>query len=109
MACLTRRTALASFASLAAAPAFAQTYPQRPISLIVPWAAGGSTDILARIIGQHLHQSIGPPGIIENRPGACGNIGTLAAARAAPDGYTMLFKSGGLRDLHPALSRRIPS
>src|SRR5438046_8556711 len=85
---LTRRSALASLAALAAAPAFAQAYPSRPISLLVPWAAGGSTDILARIVAQHLHQSMGQPVIIENRTGASGNIGTLAAARAAADGYT---------------------
>src|SRR3954452_14052855 len=90
---ITRRTALASLASLAAAPALAQTYPQRPISLIVPWAGGGSTDILARIIGLHLHQSMGQPVIIANRTGASGTIGTLAVARAAPDGYTMLFNT----------------
>src|SRR3954449_9200615 len=88
---ITRRTALASLASLAATSAFAQTYPQRPISLIVPWAAGGSTDILARIIGQHLHQSMGQPVIIENRTGASGNIGPLAVARAALDCYTMRY------------------
>ena len=108
MACLTRRTALASFASLAAAPAFAQTYPQRPISLIVPWAAGGSTDILARIIGLHLHQSMGQPVIIENRTGASGNIGTLAVARAAPDGYTMLFNTMSVHTMNHALFASMP-
>ena len=90
---LTRRTALASLAGLAAAPAFAQAYPSRPISLFVPWAPGGSTDILARIVAQQLHQSMGQPVIIENRTGASGNIGTQAVARAAPDGYTILFNT----------------
>src|SRR4051794_13498057 len=103
-----RRTALASFASLAAAPALAQTYPQRPISLIVPWAAGGSTDILARIIGLHLHQSMGQPVIIENRTGASGNIGTLAVARAAPDGYTMLFNTMSVHTMNHALFASMP-
>src|SRR3954466_5233372 len=105
---ITRRTALASLASLAAAPALAQTYPQRPISLIVPWAAGGSTDILARIIGQHLHQSMGQPVIIENRTGASGNIGTLAAARAAPDGYTLLFNTMSVHTMNHALFATMP-
>src|SRR5256885_1925280 len=108
MACLTRRTALASFASLAAAPAFAQTYPQRPISLIAPWAAGGSPDILAGILGQHLHQPMGQPVIIENRTGASGNIGTLAVARAAPDGYTMLFNTMSVHTMNHALFASMP-
>src|SRR3954468_18371386 len=105
---ITRRTALASLASLAAAPAFAQTYPQRPISLIVPWAAGGSTDILARIIGQHLHQSMGQPVVIENRTGASGNIGTAAVARAAPDGYTLLFNTMSVHTMNHALFATMP-
>src|SRR3954468_14594040 len=105
---ITRRTALASLASLAAAPAFAQTYPQRPISLIVPWAAGGSTDILARIIGLHLHQSMGQPVIIENRTGAAGNIGTGAVARAAPDGYTLLFNTMSVHTMNHALFATMP-
>src|SRR3954465_14105286 len=105
---ITRRTALASLASLAATSAFAQTYPQRPISLIVPWAAGGSTDILARIIGLHLHQSMGQPEIIENRTGASGNIGTLAVARAAPDGYTMLFNTMSVHTMNHALFASMP-
>src|SRR6188472_2033683 len=92
MSMLSRRSILAGAASLAAAPrAFAQSYPSRPISLLVPWAPGGSTDILARIVAAHLHQSMGQPVIIENRTGAAGNIGTGAVVRAAPDGYTLLF------------------
>src|SRR5690242_10392389 len=87
----TRRSLLASFAALAASPSFAQAYPQRPITLLVPWAPGGSTDILARIVALQLHPSMGQPVVIENRTGASGNIGTAAAARAAPDGYTLLF------------------
>ena len=105
---LTRRTALASLASLAAAPAFAQTYPSRPITLIVPWAPGGSTDILARVIGQHLHQSMGQPIVIENRTGASGNIGTQAVARAAPDGYTILFNTMSVHTMNHALFATMP-
>src|SRR3954467_4703359 len=105
---ITRRTALASLASLAATSAFAQTYPQRPISLIVPWAAGGSTDILARIVAQHLYQSMGQPVVIENRTGAAGNIGTLAAARAAPDGYTLLFNTMSVHTMNHALFATMP-
>ena len=105
---LTRRSALASLASLAATPAFAQTYPSRPITLIVPWAAGGSTDILARVIGQHLHQSMGQPIVIENRTGASGNIGTGAVARAAPDGYTILFNTMSVHTMNHALFATMP-
>jgi tripartite-type tricarboxylate transporter receptor subunit TctC len=105
---LTRRTALASLAGLAAAPAFAQAYPSRPISLFVPWAPGGSTDILARIVAQQLHQSMGQPVIIENRTGASGNIGTQAVARAAPDGYTILFNTMSVHTMNHALVASMP-
>src|SRR5947209_3934466 len=105
---LTRRTALAGLAGLTTSPVFAQTYPQRPISLIVPWAAGGSTDILARIVGQNVHQSMGQPVIIENRTGASGNIGTLAASRAAPDGYTILFNTMSVHTMNHALFASMP-
>ncbi len=105
---LTRRSALASLAALATAPAFAQTYPNRPISLLVPWAPGGSTDILARIVAGHLHQSMGQPVIIENRTGAAGNIGTGAVARAAPDGYTILFNTMSVHTMNHALFATMP-
>jgi len=105
---LTRRTALASLAGLAAAPAFAQTYPSRPITLFVPWAPGGSTDILARIVAQQLHQSMGQPVVIENRTGASGNIGTSAVARAAPDGYTILFNTMSVHTMNHALFASMP-
>src|SRR4051794_3988655 len=68
-------------------------YPARNITLVVPFAPGGSTDILARIVAGHLQQSLGQPIVIENRTGASGNIGTASVARAAPDGYTFLFNT----------------
>jgi len=105
---LTRRSALASLAALASAPAFAQTYPNRQISLLVPWAPGGSTDILARIVALHLHQSMGQPVIIENRTGGAGNIGTGAAARATPDGYTILFNTMSVHTMNHALIASMP-
>lgn len=64
-------------------------YPERPIRLIVPWAAGGSTDALARAVGQHMSESLGQSVVVENRSGGSGRIGTEAAAKAAPDGYTI--------------------
>src|SRR3954452_1570080 len=105
---LTRRSALASLAALAATPALAQAYPNRPISLLVPWAAGGSTDILARIVATLLHQSMGQPVIIENRTGGAGNIGTSAVARAAPDGYTLLFNTMSVHTMNHALFASMP-
>jgi tripartite-type tricarboxylate transporter receptor subunit TctC len=71
--------------------AWAQTYPTRPVRLIVPLAPGGATDIIARVIGQWLAERLGQPFIIENRPGAGTNLGTEAVVRAAPDGYTLLL------------------
>jgi tripartite-type tricarboxylate transporter receptor subunit TctC len=105
---LTRRSALAALAAFASAPAFAQTYPNRQISLLVPWAPGGSTDILARIVALHLHQSMGQPVIIENRTGGAGNIGTGAAARATPDGYTILFNTMSVHTMNHALIASMP-
>src|SRR5688500_11285070 len=80
-----------AFASLFVSTAQAQQWPSRPIQMIVPFAAGGSTDVAARLIGQHLSRVFGQQVVVENRPGAKGNIGTEAAAKAAPDGHTILI------------------
>ncbi len=76
---------------LSAAPAFAQSYPSRPITMIVPYAAGGSVDAVARIVADRLAARLGGTIVVENVSGAGGAIGTVRAARAAPDGYTLLF------------------
>src|SRR5437868_2768237 len=94
---LLRREFLAMGASAAALPALSQTtmaqaYPTRPVRIIVPFGAGGTgPDILARLIGQWLSERFGQPFVIENRPGAGGNIGTEAVARAPADGHTLLL------------------
>jgi tripartite-type tricarboxylate transporter receptor subunit TctC len=93
---LPRRTFLNLAAGLAALPAasriaWAQAYPRRPVRLTVPTAAGSSPDITARLMGQWLSERLGQPFIIENRPGAGGNIATETVARAAPDGYSLLL------------------
>jgi tripartite-type tricarboxylate transporter receptor subunit TctC len=69
----------------------AETYPARPVKLIVPWSPGGGADIFARLIADKLSQSMGQPFVVENRPGAAGNIGTSFVAKSAPDGYTIVL------------------
>jgi tripartite-type tricarboxylate transporter receptor subunit TctC len=95
---LPRRTFLYLAAGAAALPAasrfaWAQSYPTRPVHLIVPFAAGSSPDIVARLLGQGMSESLGQQLIIENRPGSGSNIGTEAVVRARPDGYTLLMAS----------------
>ena len=90
-----RRLLLASFAVLALfaaeSEAFAQVWPARPIRLIVPFGAGGATDIYARLLGQHLQTALGQPVIVDNRPGGNFAIGTEAAAKSPADGYTLVM------------------
>jgi len=82
---------LMGLAFAASAPAMAQSYPSKPIRLIVPYAVGQGTDIAARYIGDELAREIKQPIVVDNRPGAGGNVGTQAAARSAPDGYTIVI------------------
>lgn len=94
----------ASLPTLAAA----QAYPARPIRIIVPWAPGGSTDVLARLIGVKLSESWGQPAVVENKPGASGNIGSDLVAKAAPDGYTLLLGSVSTHAMNPFLMASMP-
>jgi len=90
------------------AEATAQHYPARPIRIVSPFAAGGSTDILARLIGQKLTESWGEPVIVDNRAGAGGIIGSDLVAKAQPDGYTLLLTSTSAHAINPALHRTLP-
>jgi tripartite-type tricarboxylate transporter receptor subunit TctC len=81
---------------LGAAPALAQTWPAKPIHIVVPYAAGGAVDTIARLTGQKLSERLGQPVIVDNKPGAGANIGMDAVAKAAPDGYTLLMTANAL-------------
>src|SRR5437016_2949611 len=85
------RVALLLIASIAAGASLAQDYPSRPVRMVVPFSPGGSTDVLARIVGQKLTERSGQPVIIENRAGAGGNIGAEQVVKSAADGYTLLL------------------
>jgi tripartite-type tricarboxylate transporter receptor subunit TctC len=91
-----RAAAALALAVITAAPAAAQTYPSKPIELIVPFVAGGTTDTAARMIGQRLNEKWGQPVIVSNRPGGGSAIGTSIAAKAAPDGHTLLITTFAL-------------
>jgi tripartite-type tricarboxylate transporter receptor subunit TctC len=92
-------------ATIVGAPA--QTYPSRPITLIVPYPAGGPTDTLARILAEPLRTSLGQPIIIENVTGAGGSIGVARVARATPDGYTLLMGNNGILATNAALYKKL--
>ena len=105
----TRRAAMLALLSLfAAAPALAQgDYPSRPIRIVVPYPAGGTTDQLARAIEKPLQEQLGQPIVIENKPGAGGATGTDFVAKAAPDGYTLVFGNSG-PNATGSLIRKLP-
>jgi len=112
MTASSRRTILSAIAGFAAtAPlcnALAAPYPDRPITLVVPFAPGGSTDILARIVAEHLYRALGQPVIVENSSGASRNIGTTMVARSVPDGYTFLFNTISVHTMNHALFVMMP-
>jgi tripartite-type tricarboxylate transporter receptor subunit TctC len=86
----------------------AAEYPDRPIRLVVPFPAGGGADTLARIIMPRVAQALGAPIVIDNRPGAGGNVGAEIVARAAPDGYTLLYGTNGTHAINPSLYASLP-
>ena len=99
----TRRSALAALAATAlAAPAAAQTYPDKPIRMVIAFAAGGPTDVVGRLLAPRVSEILGQQVVVENKPGATGNIGTAMVADAKPDGYTILFSASTMA-MAPAL------
>jgi tripartite-type tricarboxylate transporter receptor subunit TctC len=100
--------AASSASSGQASTAAGQTYPVRPIRLIVPYPAGGPTDFVGRTVGQKLSQYLGQQVVVDNRPGAGTVIGSELVARAAPDGYTLLFGTGGGTFLAPLMLPKVP-
>ncbi|HYC65730.1 MAG TPA: tripartite tricarboxylate transporter substrate-binding protein, partial [Reyranellaceae bacterium] len=123
---IARRALIAASLAAVAAPARAQSWPTKPVRLVVPYAPGGTTDVVARIIAEHLGQRLGQNIVIENRPGKGAMIGTALVAKAPPDGYTLLMSvisglsisptlyGGGDFDpmadfIHVALASRNPS
>jgi len=100
------QAAIASAGTLAL-PAFAQAWPSRPIKLVVPFPPGSSPDIIARLLGEPLGQALKETVIVDNRPGAGGNVGTGAVAKAEPDGYTFLFTIQGPLVTAPLLSKSL--
>lgn len=95
-----------TLALAASAPVYAQTYPTKPVRMIVPFAPGGNTDIIARVFVPKMSELLGQQIIIDNRGGAGGTIGTEAAARAAPDGYTLITVSAG-HTINPAMIKKL--
>lgn len=93
---------------LAAGTAFAQTYPSKPVRLIVPYAPGGGTDVAGRIAAQSIGERLGVPVVVENRVGGSGIVGMEAVARAAPDGYMLLFSGPDAISALPLIRRKLP-
>jgi tripartite-type tricarboxylate transporter receptor subunit TctC len=89
-------------------PARGQDYPSRPVTTVVPFAAGGAGDILSRILSKHLEQRLGKPFVVENKPGAGGVTGVLAMTKSAPDGYTLLMTPSGPVAVNPTLMKSLP-
>ena len=100
--------ALATLATLAAPAAWAQAWPAKPLRVVVNFPPGGAADQLARVIAQPLQEALGQPVVVENRAGAGGNLGGDVVAKAAADGYTLLFSSGGMVSVNPHIYARMP-
>ena len=94
--------------ALGLAPALAQNYPAKPIRLLIAQAPGSATDVISRVVGNRLSEALGQPIVVEARPGAGGAVGTEAAARSAPDGYTLFMANNSTHGSNPALYAKLP-
>jgi len=102
------RILIAGIATALAASATAQPYPNKPVRVINPWTPAGPAELLARIVGAKLQESLGQPFIIESKPGANGTIGATYVAKSPPDGYTILFSHVGPMAISPAVVEKMP-
>src|SRR6476620_6184572 len=107
MKALVRRLLLCAAIGILAAPAGAQEYPAKPVHINVGFAAGGGNDIIARVFGQKLSESLGQPVIIENNPGGGAIVATHYVANSTPDGYTLLMSASGI-SINPAVYAKLP-
>ena len=98
---------LAALVNVSAA-AHAQSYPNKPIRMVVPWPAGGITDVIARAVGLHFAEALGQQVVIDNRPGAGSTLGAALVAKAVPDGYTLLMNDLGGHCISPSLYSNLP-
>jgi len=99
---------LISLLVFAAAPASAQQYPSRPVTIVVPFAAGGGSDLLARLVAQKLEEKLGKPFIIENRPGAGTTLAAMQVVRSTPDGYTLMQATSSTMAINVSMQKKIP-
>src|SRR2546421_7178866 len=104
---LSRLLSAIAVATLFGVPAFAQSYPARPVRMVVPFAAGGAVDTVARALGQKLAETWKQPMLVDNRPGAGGNIAADHVAKAPGDGYTLLITTHGFA-ISPSLYKKLP-
>src|SRR4051812_12423393 len=102
---MTRITVFLAALAFAGAAAAQQAYPTRPLRIVIPWPPGQATDLMGRIIAQKLSEQLGQQVVADNRPGAGGMIGTDVAAKATPDGYTLLAASSGPVSINPLLQK----
>jgi tripartite-type tricarboxylate transporter receptor subunit TctC len=108
MPAMLRTLALAAVAAVWLSPAQAQNYPDKPVRIMAPFPPGGLVDVLARALADEMSKALGQPVIVENKPGAGGNIGAAEVAKAAPDGYTLLMTSPGIQSINQFLYKSMP-